>query len=118
MKGNEMRPVVVRRWLSIVLTFFFVLLWAGVGFPQETDVTKYPARPITLILPMPPGGGTDVACRLLAKEMEKFGLANPDQKAKPTPVVLPEQRGSPLTCRAPPLFKRSVATQLARARLR
>ncbi len=67
-----MRAVIVRSCLSITLTFILVFLRAGLGFPQETDVTKYPARPITLIVPMPPGGGTDVACRLLAKEMEKF----------------------------------------------
>jgi tripartite-type tricarboxylate transporter receptor subunit TctC len=56
----------------MALGLVFLFMWVGLGFSQETDVSKYPSRPITLIVPMPPGGGTDVACRLLAKEMEKF----------------------------------------------
>lgn len=59
--------------LSFVLTSIVIIaMRVGLGFSQETDVTKYPMRPVTLIVPMPPGGGTDIACRLLAKEMEKF----------------------------------------------
>lgn len=29
----------------------------------------YPARPVTMVLPFPPGGGTDVAARVFAKEL-------------------------------------------------
>jgi tripartite-type tricarboxylate transporter receptor subunit TctC len=51
-----------------VALFFFV---AGLGYAQE-DVTKFPSRPITFIVPLPAGSGGDVASRLIAKEAEKF----------------------------------------------
>ncbi len=34
--------------------------------------TKYPTRPINLIIPFSPGGSSDLAVRLLAKESEKY----------------------------------------------
>jgi tripartite-type tricarboxylate transporter receptor subunit TctC len=56
------------------LVFFavaFVLLFAQTGVAQE-DVSKYPSKPITFICPVPPGQGTDLSIRLLAKELEKI----------------------------------------------
>ena len=35
------------------------------------DAQDYPSRPITLIVPFPPGGGSDLASRLIANEMSK-----------------------------------------------
>ncbi|MDM0103450.1 tripartite tricarboxylate transporter substrate binding protein [Variovorax sp. J22R24] len=42
------------------------LAFATVGFAQE-----YPSRPITLVVPAPPAGATDVLARVLAEEMGK-----------------------------------------------
>lgn len=42
------------------------------GYAQEAEISKYPNRPISFIVPMPPRGGTDIACRLIAKSAEKF----------------------------------------------
>jgi tripartite-type tricarboxylate transporter receptor subunit TctC len=40
------------------------------GFPA--DAQNYPSRPITLVSPVPPGGGTDTVARLTAAGMSKF----------------------------------------------
>jgi tripartite-type tricarboxylate transporter receptor subunit TctC len=45
------------------------------GHAQE-DPAKFPSRPITFIVPVAAGGSTDLACRAISKEAEKF-LAQP-----------------------------------------
>jgi tripartite-type tricarboxylate transporter receptor subunit TctC len=57
--------------LSVCALLIFILLLAGPGQAQE-DVAKFPSRPITFIIPIPPGGSSDAACRLISKEAEKF----------------------------------------------
>ncbi|MCG6535217.1 MAG: tripartite tricarboxylate transporter substrate binding protein [Syntrophales bacterium LBB04] len=52
----------------LALSFFF----ADPGYAQQQGIVGYPNRPINLLVPMPAGGGTDLAVRLLAKETEKF----------------------------------------------
>ena len=52
------------------LAVLIVLLGWGVGYSQE-DISKYPSKPITYIVPIPPGTGTDLSVRLMAKELEK-----------------------------------------------
>lgn len=42
------------------------LMGSGVAFAED-----YPSRTITLVLPAPPGGATDVVARLMAEEMGK-----------------------------------------------
>ncbi len=60
------------QWKGIVFLFgVFVLLFSGLGFAQE-DVSKYPSKPITYVCPVPPGTGTDLSIRLVAKELEKI----------------------------------------------
>jgi len=41
------------------------------GYAEE-DVSKYPSKAITYIVPVTPGTGTDLSVRLIAKEAEKF----------------------------------------------
>lgn len=53
-----------------ILTLAFPLL-AGAAFAQD-----WPAKPITLIVPFPPGGPTDVATRIVAQKMA-LGLKQP-----------------------------------------
>jgi len=39
------------------------------GVAHGADVSRYPERPIRLILPFPPGGGTDTFCRIISARM-------------------------------------------------
>src|SRR5689334_4308413 len=45
---------------------------AAVGLPRVSRAETYPARPITLIVPFPPGGSTDPAGRILAARMAEI----------------------------------------------
>lgn len=49
----------------IIAVLAFLTLTAGIAGGQET----YPARPITMIVPFPPGGVTDTLARLIAEHM-------------------------------------------------
>ena len=56
---------------------FLLSLLAAVFFPtpglaQQTEGGRYPTKPITFIVPIPPGGSADASCRLISKEAEKF----------------------------------------------
>ena len=56
--------------MVILLAAMLTLFLAGSGYPQE-DVSKFPSKPITFIVPVPPGGPTDLSIRLITKEAEK-----------------------------------------------
>jgi len=51
----------------VLVGLAFILLFANGGPSQEV----YPSRPVTFIVPFPPGGSTDLGYRLLTKEAEK-----------------------------------------------
>jgi tripartite-type tricarboxylate transporter receptor subunit TctC len=54
------------RWASTLLLLF---LFPGISFSQE-----YPSRPVRIIVPSPPAGGTDIVARVLAQQFAKsFG---------------------------------------------
>lgn len=47
-----------------------VMLLAGaVAGPSSPALAEYPERPVTLVVPFPPGGPTDVTARVLAEKM-------------------------------------------------
>lgn len=51
--------------LSIVVAAILCL-----GLPAEVRAAEYPTRPITVIVPFPPGGATDVTARLTTQKMQ------------------------------------------------
>ena len=53
-------------WILMVMIFFPIL-----GYSQQADVASYPNRPITFIIPLPPGGASEIALRLLTRMAEK-----------------------------------------------
>ena len=62
------------RNLAATVMFAFLAFLAGVLAPAHAD--NFPSRSITLIVPFPPGGSTDVAARIMADKMgEALGQA-------------------------------------------
>lgn len=55
-------------FLSLSIAFTTVVS----GHAQDKALDAYPTRPINFIVPMPPGTGADLACRMFAKEVKKF----------------------------------------------
>ncbi len=71
----------------LVSAVFISFLLCGAGLGQE-DVSKFPSKPITHIVPVPPGGPTDLAVRLICKEAEKY---------LKQPIVIVNKPGGALT---------------------
>jgi len=59
-----------RLFICFCLCSTILLLAAQSGYSQE-DARKFPSRPVNFIIPIPPGGPTDLALRLVSKEAEK-----------------------------------------------
>lgn len=59
-----LRTLMRRVWTALLATLMGVIPWS-VAHAQ----TAYPAKPLRLIVPYPPGGGTDIVARLVAQKM-------------------------------------------------
>ncbi len=73
--------------VALVSALFIALVLCGPGYSQE-DAAKFPSKPVTHIVPVPPGGPTDLAVRLICKEAEKY---------LKQPIVIVNKPGGALT---------------------
>ena len=67
-----MKTCLSKLTVSFFLFVVLILIFAGLGYTQEEEISKYPSRPITCIHPFPPGNMGDLAVRLISKEAENF----------------------------------------------
>src|SRR5262249_16610232 len=73
------------------------------ALPRSAWPQSYPARPITMVVPFPPGGGADVVGRIIAERMsaalgrpvivENVSGANGSTRARRLPRAAPDGHG-------------------------
>src|SRR6266498_3242937 len=61
----------VKRRAFIVLIGAAALLAAGISATGPASAQTYPSRPITLVVPYPPGGATDAIARIVQDSMSQ-----------------------------------------------
>ncbi len=65
-----MRNGFARTWHRVAtLTYALVALASSCGWPALAHAQTYPDKPIRMVVPSPPGGGTDTLSRLLGKKL-------------------------------------------------
>src|SRR5258705_12697569 len=53
----------------MVMTAVLLALVSSAAVPAQAQ--NYPAKPITLVMPYPPGGGTDSVARIITQKLER-----------------------------------------------
>ena len=67
--GSHIHPKLSRRTTAAAV---FVLAWAaGLSATHAQAQPAYPSKPITMIVPFPPGGPTDLVARVIAQELSR-----------------------------------------------
>ena len=66
--SSHYKEGIVRKSIVFLISgLIFVFLISYQVYGQE-DAAKFPSKPVTFIMPIPPGSSTDLACRLICKE--------------------------------------------------
>jgi tripartite-type tricarboxylate transporter receptor subunit TctC len=68
---RELGFAAARARLLCCLLVFSIALGSPLSQAKAADAHAYPYHPITLVLAYPPGGGTDLVARLLARELDQ-----------------------------------------------
>ena len=63
-RGPSPRP---GPWVALILLLLLAVFWIGVPAKAES----YPSRPVKLVIPYPPGGGTDITGRAMAQKLSE-----------------------------------------------
>lgn len=63
---------IVLKLMAAALILSTTLILSTVGTASLVHAQEWPARPITMIVPFPPGGTSDTNARLIAQEMAKL----------------------------------------------
>jgi tripartite-type tricarboxylate transporter receptor subunit TctC len=61
--------MISRRFTAVAACMVSAMLLSTMGSPSR--VQNYPTHPVTLVMPYPPGGGTDFIARTLTQRLEK-----------------------------------------------
>lgn len=62
----------MRLRLCLMVLVMLTLAITTVASAQQGEAVKFPTKPINFIIPSPPGGSSDLGCRLICKEAEKY----------------------------------------------
>ena len=73
------------KFASILLGALAVSLVTADGVAQTGDAASYPNRTVRIVVPFPPGGPTDILCRVIAQRMSEMWAQ---------PVVIENQPGA------------------------
>src|SRR5687768_9637801 len=70
---REERSDVATAWRTV---FHIVVVLAATLFTSAANAQTYPSGPIRIIVPFPPGGGTDILARSVAQKLnEAWGVS-------------------------------------------
>ena len=90
----EMNTKTTRRQCLATLSGLFCLTNANSALSNASDDSRFPQRPITLMVPWPAGGSTDISMRILAQEAARHLHAT---------MVIENRPGAGGTMAMPPL---------------
>lgn len=71
--------------MGVIRSLVFLIFSLTIGCPASAQDNKWPERPIKLIVTTAPGGGIDIAARLIVDGMNRF---------LPQPIVIENQGGA------------------------